>query len=418
MDIDVPPTSAPMPEYPSPPFCFKSLPAELRFSVIESFGQSLPDHPPDLDTLRSLSLVDRECSRFACSVLWRRVEFHSKSNEQLETFLQHIAPNRRALIREADLGGAYQRAPTDDAGMQAIQQRFMLYMRLVEVLPALSSLDIKALPFTNPILVITAPTLWSTSSSFNSTLRTLSISGYPQPLIDGDTLSLVFNRFPLLSSLSLTLIGPCLNGSFAPSLRRLERLRRLELRNVECVDARLLEGGATWSADIKELVISDCTNLDLDSTIQLIRQLAPTLETLDLLMEHAALPLHPEIPLPTDSDSSLAPPPPSPSSLPLAPLPLPSLHHLSLELSPSPSTALLLALHAPHLTSLTVLHPSPSPEGLAAIVGLVERSPQLMQVRIVVGRETLEGTTQEEVEALVGGCQRRGVKLGWDLLDG
>jgi hypothetical protein len=70
MDIDLPPIA--MPTYPSPPFCFKSLPAELRCSVIESFSSSAnPSQPADLDTLRSLSLVDRECSRFACSVLWR-----------------------------------------------------------------------------------------------------------------------------------------------------------------------------------------------------------------------------------------------------------------------------------------------------------------------------------------------------------
>lgn len=72
----------------------------------------------------------------------QHVEFHSKSNEQLEIFLQHIAPHRRSLVRSADLGGAYQRAPTDEEGVAVMQNRFQLYMRLVEALPAISALDV------------------------------------------------------------------------------------------------------------------------------------------------------------------------------------------------------------------------------------------------------------------------------------
>lgn len=214
------------------------------------------------------------------------MSFHHRTTERLRQFLEEIAAHRGPLVRVADLGGTYLRAPFDTASMNRITARFAAYAGIVEALPSLSSLKIKALPYTNPLVLVTSPSLWSRRST--GSLRELELGGYPQPPIDGDAVALgVLDRFPLLTRLSLTLIGKNTSNaytfnSFGPSLRRLQHLTHLTMRNVDCADSRLLEDGV-WTAPIRELVLSDCTNLDIDMTFTLARQLSSTLEVLDVL---------------------------------------------------------------------------------------------------------------------------------------
>lgn len=267
--------------------------------------------------------------------------------------------------------------------------------------------QIKALPFTNPILVVTAPTLWNSSTS---SLRSLTLSGYPRPLIDGDTLAVVFDRFPLLSRLSLTLIGGCINDSFAESLRRLGRLVHLELRNCECVDERLLDG--TWTAEIKELVVSDCWNLSWEATTELMRRFAPTLEMLDLLLEHAPTP--PSIVEDASQSSSDNAPPPT-----MAPFSLPSLRTLTFEIHPTPPYTFLSSFLAPHLSTLTLHHPSTDPSDLHIIYQLLERSKALRRTRFRIPRSVLvHGMREEDVERLHTLFEARGVEPEWEAVEG
>lgn len=134
MDIDLPPAAtSTLPAYPSPPFCFKSLPAELRCSVIESFSSSAnPAGPADLDTLRSLSFVDRECSKFACSVLWRVSSTFSSHSPlanshlyfntacriplQIKRSTRDLPPAHRSPSQELDQGGRSGRSVPEGAG--------------------------------------------------------------------------------------------------------------------------------------------------------------------------------------------------------------------------------------------------------------------------------------------------------------
>lgn len=76
MAADAPAIDSAVPDYPQPPFSFKSLPVELRAAVIETFSSgsstaSVELQEEDRATLFSLSLTDRECSKFALVHLWR-----------------------------------------------------------------------------------------------------------------------------------------------------------------------------------------------------------------------------------------------------------------------------------------------------------------------------------------------------------
>lgn len=63
-------------DYPQPPFSFKSLPVELRSAVIEAVSSNPSSsiaelREEDRETLKALSLADRECGKWASAILWR-----------------------------------------------------------------------------------------------------------------------------------------------------------------------------------------------------------------------------------------------------------------------------------------------------------------------------------------------------------
>lgn len=188
----------------------------------------------------------------------------------------------------------------------------------------------------------------------------------------------------------------------------------MELRNVESVDGRLLEGEG-WGSEFRELVVSDCTALSLDDTLELIRQLGPSLEVIDLLLEHAVIP-----PALNVDPSSEAAPLPS-----LAPIPLPRLTTLSVELTPSPVAvySFLSAIQAPSLARFTLLHTSRSTPDLETLLSLVDRSKELQSLTMRVGRD-IAGLLSQESEQEDGGsaarvharCAERGVELDWEVV--
>lgn len=278
----------------------------------------------------------------------------------------------------------------------------MLYAAIVEALPSLDSLEVKALPYTNPLVLVTSPSLWSGQSQ----LRELSISGYPQPLIDGDALALVFDRFPLLTQLSLALVGKNASNaytvnSFAPSLRRLQYLSHLTLRNVACADERLLEDDS-WSAPIRQLVIQECVDLDLDATFRLARLFAPTLQLFDVVAEHFTWPT------PADDEVVIA----------VSPIVLPQLCSLNLEMTSISPAPLLDAIDAVELLDFSVL-PIPldtDPEHVY-LDRFVDRHKKLKILTLRLAPALLDVWSRSNIDRLQDLCASRQIRLDWDPVD-